>query len=130
MPHDAMPLRSARLLAGALCLALVGCEIASPSQDLTGRWGGAGAELVAGATTTTLELACVEGEFVTRPELTHGRFEAPVRLQSLNYDVTVVAEGEVSGDLLRLTLRFPDDPETFLLRLGRGGEFGDRICAA
>lgn len=125
-----MPFGSARLLAGVLCLALLGCEIAGPSQDLTGRWGGAGAELVAGATTTTLELACVAGEFVTRPELTNGRFEAPVRLESLNYGVTVVAEGEVSGDILRLTLRFPDGPETFLLRIGRSGEFGDRICAA
>lgn len=124
-----MPFGSARLLAGALCLVLVGCEIAGPSQDLAGRWGGAGAELVAGATTTTLELACVAGAFLSPPELTDGRFEAPVRLQSLNYDLTVVAEGEVSGGLLRLTLRFPDAPETFLLRLGRDGEFGDRICA-
>jgi hypothetical protein len=124
-----MRLRLTRVLAGALCVTVLGCEIVSgPSQDLRGRWGGTGAVLVAGPTTTTLELACVAGAFAAAPELTNDRFAESVRLQSLNYDVTVVAEGEVSGDDLRLTLRFPDDPVTFLLRLNRNGDFGDRIC--
>lgn len=118
-----------------ICAVVLACVATEPTPpaDLVGQWGGPGAELIARPDTTTLELACLQGGFVSTPELVDGRFEAPAELWSLNTRRIAVVRGGISGQFLRLHLTFgeaPHDTYEFVLRRGVDPDFGDRLCVS
>ena len=113
-------------------LQLVACDSTAPApDDLAGTWGASGAELVATSEVTTLELACLAGEFAT-PALDDGAFEMEVSLHSLSTTIEATARGRVSGPFLQLELELGTDPGRpygFVLVRGRPGHFGGWYCA-
>lgn len=117
-------------LAAAL-IALAGCDNTGPEPlpELIGVWGGTLAELTVTPDTAILQLPCSRGGFATVPVLEGGRFEAPVRLRSTNYDQTVLARGTMTPWFLHLTLVFPNAEEDFSLMRGERGEFDGIACA-
>ena len=122
-----------RLIAVVAAAATAACDSTGPAppETLLGSWGGPGAELVASLDTVTLELTCLRGGFASSPALTGGEFTAPAELRAVNYEGTVQVAGSATGAWLQLTIVFPEpgaSKQSYVLRQGAEGEFGDRLC--
>ena len=122
-----------RLLAAAAMLALAGCETLQPPADLAGQWGGRHVGLLFEGGLGKLEYDCASGTIdqhvVPGPD---GRFTAagthvpgqggPVRVGQIFTSHRATYQGQVTGDVMDLTVRLDNGTVIGPYRLTRGAQ--------
>ena len=122
-----------RLLAAAALLALAGCETMQAPPDLAGQWGGRHVGLMFEGGLGKLEYDCASGTIdqhvIPGPD---GRFTAagthvpgqggPVRVGQIFTSHRATYQGQVTGDVMDLTVRLDNGTVIGPYRLTRGAQ--------